>query len=99
MVAVSGYVRADGTKVRPYTRWAAGARSEMTKLVLFALVVLGFGGAAGTAATTSEGGSGELPKPKSKSTAVYPVKFPGWDNPQPRPTPTVSYPIQWDRGE
>jgi hypothetical protein len=69
----------------------------MTKVALFALLVLGFGGAAGTAATTGGGGSGELPTPKS--TAVYPVRFPGWDKPQPRPTPTVSYPIPWDRGE
>ncbi|WP_432041009.1 hypothetical protein [Streptomyces chartreusis] len=96
MVAVSGYERADGTKVRPHTRWAPGARSEMMKVALFALLVVGVGGGAGTAATSSGGGAGQLPKPRT--TAVYPVKFPGQEAKQaPRPTPTVSYPIPWDR--
>jgi hypothetical protein len=96
MVAVSEYERADGTKVRAHTRWAPGARGEMFKVALFALAVVAIGGGASTAATTSGSGSGQLPKPKT--TAVYPVKFPGWDNqPKPRPTPTVSYPIPWDR--
>ena len=93
---VNDYVRADGTKVRGYSRWAPGARSEMAKLALFGLLVLGFGG--GTAATSSGSGSGELPKPKS--TAVYPITFPGQNaKPAPRPSSTVSYPIPWDRGQ
>ena len=93
---VDGYVRADGTKVRGYSRWAAGARNEMAKIAVFGLVVLGFGG--GTAATTSGSSSGELPKPKSS--VVYPITFPGQDaKPAPRPTPTVSYPIRFDRSQ
>jgi hypothetical protein len=95
VVAVSGYERADGTKVRPHSRWAPGARGEMFKAALFALAVLAIGGGAGTAATSGGDGSGELPKPGS--TVVYPVVFPDWDQPAPRPTPTVSYPIPWDR--
>ncbi|KUN16495.1 hypothetical protein AQJ23_45090 [Streptomyces antibioticus] len=93
---VNAYERGDGTKVRGYSRWAPGARSEMAKVAVIALVILGFGGA-GTTAATRGSGSGELPTPKS--TVVYPIEFPGPDaGSVPRPTPTVSYPIPWDRG-
>ncbi|MEU6664236.1 hypothetical protein [Streptomyces sp. NPDC046821] len=94
MVHVKEYVRADGTKVRAHSRWAAGARREMSLLSIIALVVVGFAGTSG--AGSAEGSGKEAPRPRP--TAVYPVKFPGWHNPAPRPTPSVSYPIPWDRG-
>lgn len=95
VVHVKQYVRADGTKVKAHSRWAAGARREMSVLAIIALVV-GFSGASG--AGSADGSGSEVPRPRS--TAVYPVKFPGWHNPapRPRPTPSVSYPIPWDRG-
>lgn len=87
---VNGYIRGDGTRVRGYSRWAAGARREMSTLVLFGVAVAVIG-----SAPSSSGGKGELPRPSS---TVYPVKFPGWNKaPAPRPRPTVSYPIPWDR--
>jgi hypothetical protein len=100
MVAVGEYERADGTKVKAHTRWAPGARNEMFKAAVFVVAVIAIGGGAadvGTAGTASTDGSGKSPKPVS--TAVYPVHFPGREKPQPFPTPTVSYPIPWDRGE
>ncbi|UDM05405.1 hypothetical protein [Streptomyces longhuiensis] len=93
MVRVREYVRADGTRVREHSRWAPGARREMSVLATIALVVVGF---AGTSGSGSAEGSGK-PKPRPRSTAVYPVKFPDWDRPRARPKPTVSYPIPWDR--
>ncbi|MFD7781346.1 hypothetical protein [Streptomyces sp. NPDC059753] len=93
MVRVREYVRADGTRVREHSRWAAGARREMSVLATIALVVVGFAGTSGSG--SAEGSGKQTPRPRS--TAVYPVKFPNWDRPQPRPTPTVSYPIPWDR--
>ncbi|NMI63174.1 hypothetical protein [Streptomyces sp. RLA2-12] len=98
MVAVGEYERADGTKVKAHTRWAPGARNEMFKAVLFVLAVFAIGGGATTAATTSGSSSSEIPKPKS--TVVYPIRFQEQDTkPASRPTPTVSYPIPWDRSQ
>ncbi|MFD3476742.1 hypothetical protein [Streptomyces sp. NPDC058695] len=94
MVHVREYFRADGTRVRAHSRWAAGGRREMSVLAVIALVVVGF---AGTSGAGSADGSG-MKVPRPGATAVYPVKFPDWDRPRPRPTPTVSYPIPWDRG-
>lgn len=87
---VNDYIRWDSTKVRGYSRWAAGARREMSALVLFGVAVAVIG-----SAPNSAGGKSDLPRPAS---TVYPVKFPGWNKaPAPRPQPTVSYPIPWDR--
>ncbi|WP_344387904.1 hypothetical protein, partial [Streptomyces aureus] len=72
MVHVKGYVRADGTKVRAHSRWAAGARRGMSVLVAIALVAVGF---AGTSGSGSVGGVGKR-APRPGSTAMYPVKFP-----------------------
>ncbi|MEU0032056.1 hypothetical protein [Streptomyces sp. NPDC006335] len=95
MVQVREYERADGTTVRAHSRWHPGARRELTIFAVFALTVLGFGSSGGGSTGT---GSGErLPRPQQ--TGVYPVHFPGWDKPVPRPTPTVSYPIRWDRSQ
>ncbi|MFE2992627.1 hypothetical protein [Streptomyces sp. NPDC059262] len=91
MVNVKEYIRADGTRGRVHSRWAAGARREMSVLATVALVVVGFAHATGSGGAD---GSGEkAPRPS----AVYPVKFLDWDRPRPRLTPTVSYPIPWDR--
>ncbi|MER7200720.1 hypothetical protein CG723_31155 [Streptomyces sp. CB01635] len=94
MVHVREYVRADGTRVRAHSRWAAGARREMSVLAVIALVVVGFAGTTGSG--SADGFNKQRPRPRS--TAVYPVKFRDWDGLRPRPTPTVSYPIPWDRG-
>lgn len=89
---VRSYVRSDGTPVRGHTRWAPGARREMTIFgtVAPAIVALSNGGFSGAA--DEEG-------PRPQSTVVrYPVRFD--DAPPPRaqkPRPTVSYPIRWER--
>lgn len=96
MVQVREYERADGTKVKAHSRWHPGARRELTIFAVVSLAVLGFGSNGG--GTADGTGAGEqLPRPQK--TSVYPVHFPGWDKPAPRPSPTVSYPIRWDRGE
>ena len=83
---VRDYVRADGTPVRGHSRWAQGARREMTIFAGFALAVVVLGN--GNAST----GSGEA-APRPQSTVQYPIRF---DNaPPPRivqPRATVSYP-------
>ncbi|MFJ8787083.1 hypothetical protein [Streptomyces sp. NPDC102476] len=95
MVQVGEYERAGGTKVGAHSRWHRGARREFTIFAVIALVAVGYGSSGASAGGT---GSGErLPRPQQ--TGVYPVHFPGWDAPAPRPTPTVSYPIRWDRGQ
>jgi hypothetical protein len=64
--------------------------------VVIALAVVGFG--SGGSGTAGGAGAGEgLPRPQQ--TGVYLVHVPGWDKPAPRPTPTVSYPIRWDRSQ
>ncbi len=89
MPIVRGYVRADGTPVRSYFRWAPGARREMGILagVALAAVVLGNSGVAS--------GSGNSPRPQS--TVQYPITFDAPAMKAPRPQPTVSYPIPWVR--
>ncbi|MFE7243723.1 hypothetical protein [Streptomyces sp. NPDC057580] len=95
MVHVDEYERADGTRVKAHSRWAAGARREMTILAVITLMVLGVGS---TGSGSDSSGSGKSPRPRS--TVVYPIKFPGQNTkPASRPTPTVSYPIRWDRGQ
>ncbi|GAB1340791.1 hypothetical protein ACE1SV_73810 [Streptomyces sp. E-15] len=96
MVQVREYERADGTKVRAHSRWYPGARREMTIVAVIALVVLGFGNS-GSGSGSADGGGGDKRLPRPQRTGVYPVHFPGWKKPAPRPTPTVSYPIPWKR--
>lgn len=87
---VRPYVRSDGTPVRGHSRWAPGARREMTIFgaVALAVVALGNGG--------STGPGEEAPRPQP--TTQYPVRF---DDVPPvrvqKPQPTVSYPIRWER--
>jgi hypothetical protein len=45
MPFVRPYVRSDGTPVRGHSRWAPGARREMTIAAIFCLAVLGLGNA------------------------------------------------------
>ncbi|MCX5083866.1 MULTISPECIES: hypothetical protein [unclassified Streptomyces] len=60
-------------------------------LATIALVVVGFAG------TTGSGSADGKKVPRPGAIAVHPVKFPDRDRPRPRQTPTVSYPIPWDR--
>lgn len=84
------YVRSDGTAVKGHSRWAAGARREMTIFGLFALAVVGFG----HSTTASTDGPGAVPRPQS--TVHYPIHFDTTATlPNTRPQPTVSYPIRF----
>ncbi len=93
VVQVGEYERADGTKVGAHSRWHPGARRELTIFAVISLAVVGFGSSGGSAG--GAGGEGRLPRPQHSG--VYPVHFPGWHQTAPRPTPTVSYPIRFDR--
>ncbi|AWE54371.1 hypothetical protein DC008_35145 [Streptomyces nigra] len=89
---VRDYVRSDGTPVRGHSRWAPGARRELTVLAVIALAVVGMGGGGGGAS-----GGGSAPRPQS--TVRYPVKFENTTTVKHRPQPTVSYPIPWERSD
>ncbi|QER90585.1 hypothetical protein F3L20_33735 (plasmid) [Streptomyces tendae] len=87
---VRPYVRSDGTPVRGHSRWAPGARRELTIFGVVALAVVGLGNGNGSA------GGERVPRPQS--TVQYPIRFD--DVPAARvskPRPTVSYPIRWER--
>lgn len=89
MPFVRPYVRSDGTPVRGHSRWAPGARREMTIVAVFGLAVLGFGNA-----QTANGTDNTQPQPS----VTYPVRF-DHTNSAPRtavPRPSVSYPIRFD---
>ncbi|MFD9285356.1 hypothetical protein ACFWD7_50585 [Streptomyces mirabilis] len=91
MPFVRSYVRSDGTPVRGHSRWAPGARREMTVFAAFGLAVLGFGHGPATDGT----------HPGSPTPSVtYPIRFGnGTHNGAPHvavPHPTVSYPIKFD---
>ncbi|MBM7443121.1 hypothetical protein JOC24_006569 [Streptomyces sp. HB132] len=89
---VRPYVRRDGTKVRGYSRWAAGGRREMSIVVMVGLAVVVLGNP-----PSSADGPEKTPRPASSS--VYPVKFPETrkSTTRPRPQPTVSYPIKFPK--
>ncbi|MCF0086443.1 hypothetical protein B0E37_01497 [Streptomyces sp. MH192] len=90
MPIVRPYVRSDGTPVRGHTRWAPGARREMTVFAVFCLAVLGFGNT-----STADGTDSQSPTPS----VTYPIRFDPTTNDAPRlavPHPTVSYPIRFD---
>lgn len=86
---VRPYVRSDGTPVSGYSRWAPGARREMTIMAVVALAVMGLGDG------TAPASSGRSPRPQS--TVHYPIKFATTDTRKgmQRPRPTVSYPIRF----
>ncbi|RMB79499.1 hypothetical protein CTZ28_45270 [Streptomyces shenzhenensis] len=81
------YVRSDGTPVRGHSRWAPGARREMTIFALVALAAVGLGNGNATA------GGGQSPSPRS--TVKYPIRFDTVPAPRVEPQPTVSYPIRF----
>lgn len=92
MPFVRPYVRSDGTPVRGHSRWAPGARREMTIFALFGLAVLGFGHISPTNASNTE------PRPS----ATYPIRFDHHADRTSRsamPRPTASYPIKFDTPE
>ncbi|WP_405625586.1 hypothetical protein OG933_04970 [Streptomyces sp. NBC_00016] len=89
MPLVRSYVRSDGTPVRGYSRWAPGARREMTIVAAVGLAVLGYGNA-----HTTDGSDSTQPTPS----VTYPIRMDPTDG-RPRavvPSPTVSYPIRFD---
>jgi hypothetical protein len=88
---IEEYVKADGTVVGRHTRLPAGARRETAILGVVVAGVFVFGSGTTTTATGAQQGQERLPRPRA--TTVYPIKWPGWDKPAVRPTPTVSYPI------
>ncbi|MFD5589644.1 hypothetical protein ACFWII_38375 [Streptomyces sp. NPDC127063] len=86
-------MRSDGTPVRGYSRWAQGARREMTLLAVVAVAVIGMGGGT-TSAGSAEGGT-----PRPQPAVKYPVRFEDATEGRAgraRPQPTVSYPIKFD---
>lgn len=90
MPFVRPYVRSDGTPVRGHSRWAPGARREMTIVAIFGLAVLGFGNAQTGTGTNS---------PQPNPSGTYPIRFEHSTNDAPRtavPRPTVSYPVRFD---
>lgn len=91
MPFVRPYERSDGTPVRGHSRWAPGARREMTLFAAFGLAILGFGHA-----SASDGTDGVPPTPS----VTYPIRFDdGTHHAVPRvavPHPTASYPIKFD---
>ena len=86
---VRPYVRSDGTPVRGHSRWAPGARREMTVLAVVALAAVGMGSGGSSA------GSATTPRPQP--TVRYPIKFNSTTTVKQQPQPTVSYPIPWER--
>ncbi|MDQ1013468.1 hypothetical protein QFZ43_000017 [Streptomyces afghaniensis] len=90
---VRDYVRSDGTRVRGHSRWAQGARREMTIFAGFALAVVALGNGNATA-----GSGGVAPRPQS--TVQYPIRF---EDASPariqQPRPTVSYPVRFPQTE
>ncbi|GAA1267010.1 hypothetical protein GCM10009646_63220 [Streptomyces aureus] len=73
-VHVREYVRADGTKVWAHSRWAAGARREMSVLAAIAPVVVGFAGTTGSG--SADGSTKKVPRPRPTPTVSYPIP---WD--------------------
>ncbi|MGW6862588.1 hypothetical protein [Streptomyces xanthophaeus] len=74
----------NGFKVRAHWRNAAGSSKQVMLLGLFVFAAFVLG------SKPMGGAPGEQPVPES---TVYPIKWPGWDQPVVRPQPTVSYPI------
>lgn len=75
----------NGFKVRAHWRNPAGSSRQVMLLGLFVFAAFVLG-------SKPMGGAPGEQKPVPEST-VYPIKWPGWDQPVVRPQPTVSYPI------
>jgi hypothetical protein len=74
MVAVSGYVKKDGTEVRAHSRDAPGARRELAVLALVAAAVLALGGSSGGPTTAP---SPDRPERTPVLRIVFPQTMPG----------------------
>lgn len=73
MVAVSGYVKRDGTQVRAHSRSAPGSRRELSVLALTVVAVMALGSGGGGSAAQGSGGS----RPAGKLEApVFRITFP-----------------------
>ncbi|MEU7665369.1 hypothetical protein AB0B60_43970 [Streptomyces lincolnensis] len=91
VVWIDKYKRSDGTVVRAHSRWAPGARREMTVLAVVALAVVGMGNGA-------RGGTADGTAPRPQSTVQYPIRFEGAsaeEGQAAQPRPAVSYPVRW----
>jgi len=90
---VRSYVRSDGTQARGHSRWAPGARREVMIFSVVALAMVGLGNG-----NVSAGGVGTQGPRGRSPTVQYSIRF---DNAPavlvPKPRPTVSYPIRWQR--
>lgn len=109
MPFVRPYVRSDGTPVRGHSRWAPGARREMTIFALFGLAVFGFGHTSTANGTDSAPRRPAVTSPirldhhagstsrdaMPRPTVSYPIKFDAPEPRKPAPQPTVSYPIDF----
>ncbi|MEU2771440.1 hypothetical protein ABZ646_00595 [Streptomyces sp. NPDC007162] len=95
--------------MRGHTRWAPGARRELTIFAFAALVVLGYGNSAdaGDASGTrpqpqvsypiryDRAATGEQGRAVPSPTVSYPIRFHTSTTRRAGPTPTVSYPIDF----
>lgn len=94
MPIVRPYVRSDGTPVSGHSRWAPGARRELTIFTMVALAVVGFGNSNQGAGETT----GPVVKPGDGLAVTHPIRFDHGGQAAPRrsvPQPTVSYPIKF----
>ncbi|GGV81342.1 hypothetical protein FHS32_006059 [Streptomyces albaduncus] len=95
MPFVRPYVRSDGTPVRGHSRWAPGARRQLTIFALVAVAAVGLGNSNTQAGETSA----PRPKPGEGPAATHPIRLDrSADRAAPRmtvPRPTVSYPIEF----
>lgn len=98
MPVIEEYQRSDGTVVKRHVRLPAGARQQMAIAGLIVAGVFLFGRGNTITGAGTQPGQHRLPQPQS-STVVYQIKWPGWDKPVLRPTPTVSYPITFPTAE
>lgn len=95
MPFVRPYTRSDGTSVRAHSRWAPGARRELTIFVLVAVALVSFGNSHGQAGDAA----GARPKPGEGPAATSPIRSdqsPGQAARVRVPRPTVSYSVKFD---
>lgn len=86
---VRPYVRSDGTPVRGHSRWAPGARREMTALAVIGLAVVGLGNG-------NASGAADTQTPRPQPTTSYPIRFDSVPILRiQKPEPAVSYPIRF----
>lgn len=99
---VRGHERA-GSWVSGYWRRGSGDAPQSgggfwAGCALLVLVVMGAGGSAdGDAARVDGSAERKSGGEPTAANVVYPITWPKWRESGPAPSPTVSYPIPWDR--